>query len=1156
MRYGESIFYCRVQLFFQPGRSVRLDKMFPGNEEMQVVGAVDASAKAIFNSSKVHIDDETGDPVNFHISSWGKIVILGSIKRLAMTQGINPEVNPSALNWAVVFREVYERTAERLRFAVTQDNIIKYFQNRMYIYTQYFPDFHQHESAIDQLIRVYAINFLKEGNARNTNAAYLNSNYYYCEHSQGAGAGAQNLDSNPNASDHHLPGSIGDMEQGWCMNQYPQTTGGVAAVNVNPYPTFSATTTTGPIEGECSQTRSKTTRSSARAGVSSTATRPGPITETGVHSTVITGVGVSTIHNATATTSAAPANKTGKPATITNGAANASTLTNNRNGVTTPTNETGKPATSTNGAATTSVAPAVTPKRGRAGVATNAATSSKTTVASRTRNGKFVTTTNTKTTSTTNVCDLNELPFSFKCNGITSVVIEHNISNSQEPGVVVTDASPPHFQPRRIKRKYVDEEKQQKANSAKQSTLEPVPTSASEKEAIKLALLTVMKQFSEEGSSLLRMSTSLACKASEGRKQLLPYTFPGIEEQISNGEIADIKSLVGHLQSLLILFLLDGNKNEIPDAMVSLLKQFKEASLHDPPNATCKDHVIRLPFNILLLIFRACELLRNMNSPTPVKIMNEDRTINELPFFINSTRLRRAESYFEIGRSVSEVRKFLEKKRASSDSTEDSEPQGEVGYYGVQQFIQLDEEDADGDEIDEAGVNDDLDGVDEDTEYEKATTFSLFWTTMKKLAMSLGCSRHTFIEKPRINFDLESQVSSPQTDQTEISDVAVASESNFNQTSRVDTNANLNFELDPRVRQDGVIVYRDRNYLMQKLRMDLGWGSFDVLMFSVTLPTESQESTDLQSFVISRDCGSFLWAEDGKASAIFMSGCSEVFIGNIMDWFLKVLSDMALADSVMIGHPYYWQPTVRRRLQRVMKYLKRLYRNLAIREKRHPKPSLATGSIRTDVVEILCPTDISKVVINEQPSHNLTHTRSADVQLHTMLEQLVGKWFDYQRSVKISPSETAQDISNTYNITHPGRCRGKGEFLESVTFLDFFPHNRIKLHPEDPAPSPPCEVIMSTQVQRKNSYVQEQINEEGLLVAKTGAGVVPEIPEYQTSLRRGEVASEILDPSTATSTDKDEDSRMSRGETLSEVIVTHEKQTKPHPIRQKHGPLT
>ncbi|CAL8110144.1 unnamed protein product [Orchesella dallaii] len=212
-------------------------------------------------------------------------------------------------------------------------------------------------------------------------------------------------------------------------------------------------------------------------------------------------------------------------------------------------------------------------------------------------------------------------------------------------------------------------------------------------------------------------------------------------------------------------------------------------------------------------------------------------------------------------------------------------------------------------------------------------------------------------------------------------------------------------------------------------------------------------------------------------------------------------------------------------------------------------------SISTDVLEVLCPTEISKIVINEQPSRNLKHTCSADIQLHTMLEQLVHKWCDYQSSLKISPSETAEDISNVYNVTHPGRFRKSGEILESVTFLDFYPHQRINHLPENIAsPSPQCEAITRTKVQRKHSFIQEILNEQGQL---TKPGVLPEIPSHQTSRRRGEVASEILDQSKWKSSL--EETRMSRIGNLSEVIVTHDKESsKHHPkhLRKKHGPLT
>ncbi|CAL8110143.1 unnamed protein product [Orchesella dallaii] len=232
--------------------------------------------------------------------------------------------------------------------------------------------------------------------------------------------------------------------------------------------------------------------------------------------------------------------------------------------------------------------------------------------------------------------------------------------------------------------------------------------------------------------------------------------------------------------------------------------------------------------------------------------MSEGITADELPFFMNPARLRREETYFAIGRSASEVRNFLEQRRLNSAEGEGSKkPQGELGYYGVQQFIQLD--DVDGHEIEEPDSNEDLGGAgaDEDTEYESTSTYSLFWMSMRKLATLLGCSnkRNILIENHRSNIDsdLESQTNSHH--HSEIPDVIFASNSHANQTRRIHSDANLNYELDLGVRQDGVIIYRDRGYLIQKLRLDTGWGSFDVLMFSVALPKTDQPQeckTDLQ----------------------------------------------------------------------------------------------------------------------------------------------------------------------------------------------------------------------------------------------------------------------------------------------------------------------
>jgi len=164
-----------------------------------------------------------------------------------------------------------------------------------------------------------------------------------------------------------------------------------------------------------------------------------------------------------------------------------------------------------------------------------------------------------------------------------------------------------------------------------------------------------------------------------------------------------------------------------------------------------------------------------------------------------------------------------------------------------------------------------------------------------------------------------------------------------------------------------------------------------------------------------------------------------------MGWFRKLLSDMALADSVMIGHPYYWQPSIRRRLTRVMRYLKRLYGKLALKERRRKRSLAASGTEKE--IEMICPRQISKIVINQHPSKYLMSSGTTHETLNVMLEHLVTKWFGYQHHHNSHTGESVEEIANAYAAHHPPPhdqdLTGKGnEFLESVTFLDFHPNER------------------------------------------------------------------------------------------------------------------
>lgn len=62
-----------------------------------------------------------------------------------------------------------------------------------------------------------------------------------------------------------------------------------------------------------------------------------------------------------------------------------------------------------------------------------------------------------------------------------------------------------------------------------------------------------------------------------------------------------------------------------------------------------------------------------------------------------------------------------------------------------------------------------------------------------------------------------------------------------------------------------------------------------------------------------------------------------------------------------------------------------------------------------------------------------------------MLEHLVKKWFDYQCNVRQSNSDNLSDITTTYSVLNSPQPsqREPRDFLESVTFLDFFSQERV-----------------------------------------------------------------------------------------------------------------
>lgn len=103
--------------------------------------------------------------------------------------------------------------------------------------------------------------------------------------------------------------------------------------------------------------------------------------------------------------------------------------------------------------------------------------------------------------------------------------------------------------------------------------------------------------------------------------------------------------------------------------------------------------------------------------------------------------------------------------------------------------------------------------------------------------------------------------------------------------------------------------------------------------------------------------------------------------------------------------------------------------------------------MRTDAIAVICPKNISKIVINEQPSKNLRHTSSTYDQLNIMVDGLVKKWCQYQQNLEQSLSRSLTAVSRAWAADNPQSINRKGgKFLESVTFLKF---NQDELYSDD-----------------------------------------------------------------------------------------------------------
>jgi len=88
------------------------------------------------------------------------------------------------------------------------------------------------------------------------------------------------------------------------------------------------------------------------------------------------------------------------------------------------------------------------------------------------------------------------------------------------------------------------------------------------------------------------------------------------------------------------------------------------------------------------------------------------------------------------------------------------------------------------------------------------------------------------------------------------------------------------------------------------------------------------EKNDLKSIVLSEKCACVVWVWSEHTRIVVITESSNPNAWSLQQWYKKVLADMTLMDSRLIGHPYYWHPMVRRRLGRVVKRFKKLYRRI------------------------------------------------------------------------------------------------------------------------------------------------------------------------------------------------------------------------------------
>jgi hypothetical protein len=199
-------------------------------------------------------------------------------------------------------------------------------------------------------------------------------------------------------------------------------------------------------------------------------------------------------------------------------------------------------------------------------------------------------------------------------------------------------------------------------------------------------------------------------------------------------------------------------------------------------------------------------------------------------------------------------------------------------------------------------------------------------------------------------------------------------------------------------------------------------GSMDVM--EVSLPYKKTvfenflaERKDLKSMVLNEKCASLIWIWSEKTRIIVITESSTPESWSLKQWYRKILSDMALTDSILIGHPYYWHPVVRRRLNRVIRHFKKLYETLEKREGERDEP----WQIDTDLIEIEpTPSESETDFEYSQDSTKIILSGSED-QEGNVINDMYLKWSEYSR----------KHLNNkSHRLASIGDCKEDNQNLE------------------------------------------------------------------------------------------------------------------------------